>query len=257
MVKWSFRDRQKLSTAAMGGLLLALAAVTVAVGAGIGSRLNWWPFGTGFMLLRWAVYAAIAAAIVSALGLFASRPGGNKRGLLRSLLGLAISLPVIILPLLWINTAGSVPPIHDISTDTQNPPQFDAISALRADAPNSTEYGGPQGAAQQHEAYPDIQPVDVSVAPKTAFNTALQAGRQLGWAIIAQDPQTGRIEATDSTFWFGFKDDVVIRITAHDNGSRVDIRSVSRVGRSDVGTNAARIRAFLREFQKDIHRQVK
>ncbi len=71
----------------------------------------------------------------------------------------------------------------------------------------------------------------------------------MGWKIVDENQAEGRIEATATTRWFGFKDDVVIRIApSGGNGSRVDVRSVSRVGRSDVGTNARRIRAFLKKF---------
>jgi uncharacterized protein (DUF1499 family) len=123
---------------------------------------------------------------------------------------------------------------------------------LRADAANSAEYGGADIAVQQQQAYPDIQPLELNTPPSAVFNAALHAIRKLGWDIVAQNQQQGLIEATDTTFWFGFKDDVVIRITAQNSGSRVDIRSVSRVGRSDVGANAARIRAFIQELQKHI-----
>jgi uncharacterized protein (DUF1499 family) len=159
-------------------------------------------------------------------------------------------LPVVILPLSWLNTARSVPPIHDITTDTENPPQFDAILALRAEAPSSVEYGGESIASQQQEAYPEIQPILTDSSPDVAFTAALRAAHDLGWNIVAQKPQQGRIEAVDTTFWFGFKDDVVIRIKAREKGSRVDIRSVSRVGRSDVGTNARRIREFIQAFHR-------
>ena len=63
--------------------------------------------------------------------------------------------------------------------------------------------------------------------------------------LVAAEAADGRIEATDTTFWFGFKDDVVVRVQPADNGSRIDVRSESRVGKSDVGTNARRIRAYL------------
>ncbi|MGD8594696.1 MAG: DUF1499 domain-containing protein [Gammaproteobacteria bacterium] len=251
-MKWSFHERQKLSVAAIAGLIFAIVAAFMAVSSGLGSRLNWWHFSVGFTLLKWGVYVGIAAVLLSLLGLFASRPGGSRRGLPRSLLALIISLPVVIMPLLWMNAAQSVPPIHDITTDTENPPQFDAILALRANAPNSAEYGGKEIAAQQRQAYPDIQPLEISIAPEAAFTVALKAVKELGWEIAAQNPQKGLIEATDTTFWFGFKDDVVIRIKPQNTGSRVDIRSVSRVGRSDVGTNAARIRAFIKAFRNNL-----
>ena len=86
----------------------------------------------------------------------------------------------------------------------------------------------------------------MDATPADAFKRALQAARDMGWEIVAADAAAGRIEATDTTFWFGFKDDVVIRVEADGAGSRVDLRSVSRVGVGDVGANAARIRAYLR-----------
>lgn len=238
-----------LSIAAIAGLLLAIVAVIIAVTGGVGSRLHWWNFGTGFSLLKWGAYIGIAAALASLIGLFAGGKESGKSVVLKAVVGLVISVPVVILPLSWLNTASSVPPIHDITTDMKNPPQFDAILALRADAPNSAEYGGESIAAQQQQAYPDIQPILTDASAEDAFNAALHVAQGLDWNIVAQSQQQGRIEAVDTTFWFGFKDDVVIRVKARDNGSRVDIRSVSRVGRSDVGTNAQRIRDFVRAFR--------
>jgi uncharacterized protein (DUF1499 family) len=84
-----------------------------------------------------------------------------------------------------------------------------------------------------------------TAAPNQAFDRALATARAMGWEIIASDPTAGRIEATDTTLWFGFKDDVVVRVEAAPGGSRVDVRSLSRVGLSDVGTNAARIEKYL------------
>jgi len=139
--------------------------------------------------------------------------------------------------------------IHDITTDTENPPVFVSVLPLRKDAPNSAEYGGPEIAMKQRAAYPDIHPVEVGVRPMLAYEYALDAARRMGWQIVDGNPPEGRIEATATTRWFGFKDDVVIRIVpTAGNGSRLDIRSVSRVGLSDVGTNACRIRSFLKKF---------
>lgn len=139
--------------------------------------------------------------------------------------------------------------IHDITTDTENPPVFVSVLALRKDAPNSATYGGPEIAAQQHAAYPDIRPLVSDLPPERAFERSRSVARQMGWDIVDENPAEGRIEATATTRWFGFKDDVVVRIApAAGDGSRVDIRSVSRVGRSDVGTNARRIRTFLKKF---------
>ena len=106
-------------------------------------------------------------------------------------------------------------------------------------------YGGPAIAAQQKKAYPDLKPAVLGVPPAQAFDRAVDAAKKQGWEIVAAVPAAGRIEATDTTRWFGFKDDVVIRVRPEGAGSRVDVRSVSRVGRGDVGTNARRIRGFL------------
>ena len=119
------------------------------------------------------------------------------------------------------------------------------ILTLRDGAVNPADYGGPEVAAKQQQAYPDIVPLLLNVPPGRAFERALAAAKAKGWDIVASDPAGGRIEATDTTFWFGFKDDVVVRVTPLPTGSRVDARSLSRVGVGDVGANAARVRAFL------------
>ncbi len=151
-------------------------------------------------------------------------------------------------PLNWLRTASRVPPIHDITTDTQNPPQFVALLPLRKNARNSAQYAGPEVAALQAKAYPHIVPMVLNMPPDRAFQYALSAAREMGWLIVGENPGAGRIEATATTRWFGFKDDVVIRITPAEQGSRVDVRSVSRVGVSDLGTNASRIEVYLKRL---------
>lgn len=238
-------SQRPLSRFALLVFYLALFAGVLAMFAGIGSRIGWWDFRTGFTLLRWAVYGGIATAVLAMGAMYAARPGGPRRGLVLAVLALLIAVAVAGVPWQWRRTARSVPPIHDITTDTENPPEFVAMLPLRADAPNSAEYEGPEIASQQREAYPDIQPVTLAAPPAEGFERALEAAQQMGWEIVDADPDAGRIEATDETLWFGFKDDVVIRVTPADGGSRIDARSVSRVGGSDVGTNARRIRGFL------------
>jgi uncharacterized protein (DUF1499 family) len=125
-----------------------------------------------------------------------------------------------------------------------------AILPLRRDASNPPEYGGEAVAAQQLKAYPDVRPLTLTVPPDATFEKALRTAREVGWDIVESRPDQGRIEATDTTLWFGFKDDIVVRVTASDSGSRIDVRSVSRVGQSDIGTNAARIRNYLSRIQQ-------
>ena len=135
--------------------------------------------------------------------------------------------------------------IHDITTDTENPPTFVALLAVRNACRNGSAYGGARVAAEQRVRYPDIQPLLLTTAPAAAFQNAWNAARAMNWAIAAAAEKEGRIEATATTRVLRFKDDVIIRITPHDSSTRVDVRSVSRLGRNDFGTNAKRIRRFF------------
>jgi uncharacterized protein (DUF1499 family) len=139
-----------------------------------------------------------------------------------------------------------VPPIHDITTDPDNPPAFVSVVLLReAAGPDRVSYEGVKIAEQQRQAYPDIVPLTLALPPAAAFNRALDAAQRMGWTIVASDNAAGRIEASDKSRWFGFIDDIVVRISPAGSGSRVDLRSSSRVGRSDFGVNAARIESYL------------
>jgi uncharacterized protein (DUF1499 family) len=160
-----------------------------------------------------------------------------------------LGLVVVGFPWSYWRAAQAVPPIHDITTDPDDPPAFDAILPARAGAPNPATYGGQELAAQQRQAYPDIRPLTLDLPAERAFGLALETARAQGWRIVASEPQRRRIEASDQTFWFGFIDDVVIRVTPAGTSSRIDVRSVSRVGKSDIGTNAARIRAYLEKLR--------
>jgi uncharacterized protein (DUF1499 family) len=227
------------------GFMIAVAAAVAAMLAGLGSRWGWWDFRTGFAVLRWAVYGAIAAAALALLGLGLALKD-SQRGVILALLGIAIGLVTAYVPWQWRRTAERVPPIHDITTDLESPPPFEAILPLRAEASNPAVYGGDSIAAQQREGYPELGPLVLETSSAEVFHLALETARDMGWEMVDSDPNEGRIEATDTTFWFGFKDDIVVRVAeAAEGGTRVDVRSVSRVGRSDVGTNAARIDEFL------------
>jgi hypothetical protein len=146
-----------------------------------------------------------------------------------------------------LHAAQRVPHIHDITTDTENPPRLVSVLPLRKNAQNSVEYGGPAIAAQQHMAYPDIVPLMLPMPPAQAFEQALAAARHRGWMIVDANPAEGRIEARPPPSGSGS------RTMGHPHnrrpgGSRLDMRSVSRVGVSDVGTNGARIRSYLKEL---------
>jgi hypothetical protein len=147
-----------------------------------------------------------------------------------------------------------VPPIHDITTDTANPPKFVAILPLRKNAPNGHEYGASEAwpaeklGAATIEGYPGLKPIESGLSLADAVGRAEATLRAMGLEVVAVDKVAGVVEATATTFWFGFKDDMVVRIVGDEQGSRVDLRSMSRVGQSDLGANAARIADFLDQF---------
>jgi len=223
-------------------LLVALVALVMLALSGPGVRFELWSYRTGLILFRWTAYVAIAASLVAALAL--AIPKVRAQGFLLPMLALVIGLAVLYVPLRFLQQARAVPPINDISTDTENPPRY-----MTASRP----YPGAEFARQQRAAYPDILPIVLPVPPREAFARAVAAAEAMGWEVVGRDAAAGTIEAVDITKWFGFKDDIAIRVTPAQDGSpnlsRVDIRSKSRVGRSDIGTNARRIRAYAERLK--------
>ncbi|HEV2956267.1 MAG TPA: DUF1499 domain-containing protein [Xanthobacteraceae bacterium] len=229
----------------VGVALAILALLTLAVGP-LGWRLGWWHFRFAFFyLMPYAAYGAIAAAGVSILALVFGWSHLGGRGIALAAVGVVVGAIVAYVPWQYDRLRGVVPPIHDITTDTDNPPAFVAALKLRPAGANTVAYEGKDLASKQRAAYPDIAPVKVTLAPAEAFKRALDTANAMsGWTVVDADPATGRIEANETSRWFRFTDDVVIRVAADGAGSRIDVRSVSRVGRSDFGVNAARVRAY-------------
>ena len=227
----------------------SLISLILMVSSGFGTRLGLWQFRTGFSLLKFAAYCGLGCALLSLVSGVLSARKRRLAWVLLSSIALVCGLLSFGVPYSWIVKAKSYPRIHDISTDLDHPPQFVAVLPLRR---GPAEYGGASVAAQQLRAYPDIKTLVLPVSKDQAFQSALETARDMGWQIVAAVPAEGRIEATDTTFWFGFKDDIVIRIVAAGDRSLVDIRSTSRVGISDIGTNARRIRAFLAKMSPQV-----
>lgn len=232
-------------------LLSALSGLVLLTVAGPGYRLGWFTLGTALQrMLAWAAYAGTAALVLGVAAAIVNARRGTSRSVALAGLAIAIGAVAVGVPWRWQQSAQRVPRIHDISTDTITPPTFVEAAALRRElaVPNSLDYSE-EVADQQRSGYPDLGPLFLDVPPGDAYARALDLVRARGWEVLAADATGRRIEATDTTFWFGFKDDIAIRVTAMpDGGSRVDVRSVSRVGRSDIGTNARRIREFLRDL---------
>ncbi len=227
------------------GLALSVIGLLSLGASGPGYRWGCWGYKTGISLVKYAGFISLAAVVVCLVGLALWYWEVVPQERNHALIGLVIGGCVLGLTLNWKYTLDSLPYIHDITTDTENPPLFVAVLPLRAGTENPAEYGGPELARQQQDAYPDLQPGSVSSPPEAVFPRALQAAKDMGWKIVDSDPQSLRIEATDTTCWFGFKDDVVVRLAPSPTGTRIDVRSVSRVGKSDLGTNARRIKAYL------------
>jgi len=230
------------------GLALLLLLIVVAGGPGV--HLGLWTPYEGFLLsLKGGFMGGLALAGLSLIVIIiiaVNKKGGMGKALLSLFIGLLLAAPV---GYLRLSKGGGVPPIHDITTDMVNPPEFMALVGMRGEAANSLAYEGEKLAAQQKAAYPDIAPLMVLDTPEQALSKALEVAVHLGWEITGVDAAAKRFEATDYSLWFRFADDVVLTITETESGSRIDMRSISRVGKSDLGVNAKRIMAFQNGYR--------
>ncbi len=208
--------------------------------------------GLAFLFLRYSAYAAIALAAVSLVSLWFLRKS-KSQAIVYAIISLILTGIAGGSAFYWQQRAQSVPPIHDITTDLDNPPEFVAMVRLRADAPNPPEYAGEETRQAQIEAYPNIEPLMLESDLQDVMDATVMLILQREWDIVAINRNQRRIEATEKLAWFGFKDDVVLRFTeTEEGGTRVDMRSKSRIGRSDVGVNAKRIDRFLTDLEQSI-----
>ncbi|MEQ9144235.1 MAG: DUF1499 domain-containing protein [Parvibaculaceae bacterium] len=225
------------------GFRLALFTAVIAVLAVLGHRLGVMDFRLALLGLAGAAGIGVIAILLSGAGLIVTLTKGKSgRGI--ALAAIFLSLAIVGPVANAMRVGGAVPRIHDISTDLNDPPVFVAVRAQRTPAHNSLDRSDPPNlAALQQAAYPDIQPILLDRHPGEAFEDAVEAVQDLGWDVVSVAVEEGRIEATDTTAIMGFKDDIVIRVREDEGGrALVDIRSVSRVGESDLGANANRIR---------------
>lgn len=212
--------------------ILGLLAIVLLVIAPVSFRLHLLPLQVSLLLVP---IAALLGLIAFVVGLTPKR---------RSLVGVVAGLvPVVFFAVVIISGHG-LPMIHDISTDLTDPPVFVTAPTMKRDALNSLDFD-PATAPLQQQAFPDLHGIETNESPAAAFEHAKLVAQTLGWEIYANDAAAGRIEAVETTKLFGFKDDVVIRIRPRDGGSRIDLRSVSRVGGGDMGANAGRIGRFV------------
>src|SRR5262249_29472492 len=218
-----------------------------------GWRAGWWHFRFAFFwLMPASAYLAVGATIVSLVAIAAGWTRLGARGLAIAGLGLVLGAVLVYVPWQYDHARKTLPGIHDITTDTDNPPSHAAVLPARAaQKANSVNHEGPDLARQQKAAYPDLTPVELPLPQDQAFRRALDAAKAMPrWTIVAADPAQGRIEASEASRWFGFVDDIAIRVAGDAAGSHVDVRSVSRLGRSDFGVNARRIRAYVEALKR-------
>lgn len=239
------RRARRAASLTIGTIALAVLSGLCVALSGPGHRL-------GLLGTRWAlgVFAlaglgSLAAAALAAWAIALALTARAWRSVAGSALALLVALAAAAPLLAMVRAGAAVPVLHDITTDTESPPQFVALQPQRAASENGAAYGGAVVAAQQKRGYPDLAPLALALPPEQAFARVEAVARAMSWRIVAAVPADGRLEASDTTRWFGFTDDIVVRVRPAPNGSRIDVRSASRVGRSDLGVNARRIRAFL------------
>ena len=235
--------RKWWASALMIGAVVGL--VCLLLGA-LGTKVGMWGFQGGFMLLGAGTVLAVLVFFLGVIAAIYSMTKKLQAEMSAIIIGVVVSALMLVAMGSQFMAATSVPAIHNISTDTQSPPAFDKIIPLReAEGANPHEYDTEALAETQMQAYPQVKPLISSQAPGEMLTRVEQVLSDMGMEIVDSNPQAGRVEATDTTFWFGFKDDVVVRVRPEGDGCVVDVRSVSRVGQSDLGKNAARISEIL------------
>ena len=247
--------------------ILAIGTPLVFIAAGLGSKFGLWGWEFGLLTLtqKLGPILLMATGVMAVLSMILAAFTPKK--------GFWLGAFAMIIPLFGMgqllnvkNKVDSLPFIHDITTDTQDVPSFtSAILDERAKVKNVNpiDYSGKMAptkdasgkpakalvAALQSKAYPKVRPLILSQPPEAAFTQAKALIKDMGWALKSEDSTAGLLEATDSSFWYGFKDDIIVRLRAGEGGGTVvDVRSISRVGTSDIGANAARIRIFLKKL---------
>lgn len=243
------------------GTWIIVIGVLIVVLSGPLTRFNVINYKIGLMALGIGLLVTALGLLLGIIGFIAASVKGVAISKPMTAVVIVVGLALLGYLLSWLRAGLGVPPIHEISTDLESPPAFVAVKAVRDAIPglNPSDYmreqKGQGGATLnvpelQRKAYPDIQPLQLPLPPDQAFTRIESALRAMGLEVVAAVPGEGRLEATDTTRFFGFKDDVVVRLRAEGGGTRVDVRSKSRVGMGDAGTNAKRVRALLEKVKQ-------
>ncbi|WP_157673921.1 DUF1499 domain-containing protein [Cognaticolwellia beringensis] len=214
----------------------------------IAYRMELWPMGVSFKIIKYTGYASIAVLAVSILiGLFTLFKKQYPLAKRCAFIAILSAIPAIGLSM-QASKAKSLPFLHQVTTDTVNLPKFNAIIALRGDNSNPLAYDQEKLAPLQLAAYPKLKPILSQLDKDQAFAKALEVALSLGWEVVAKNEQQGIIEAVDTSALWAFKDDIAIRVQALGVSSKIDLRSISRIGGTDLGANAARVEKFITTF---------
>jgi hypothetical protein len=231
-------------------LVLACAGLIGALASGLGVRGGLWDFRKGFTILRWSVHAAGTASIVAALALLALKFAGDALWEPRAVAALLLGLVVFAVPYFTVREFRKIPTVADATTNVEDPPEFVALVSVRErTAQNPLAYRREEAAVPQAQYFPDLQTLESVKTPAEVVIAAKAAVEAMGLELVAADPAAGRLEATETSLWFGFKDDLILRArTRPDGGTLIDIRSASRVGRLDGGVNGKRVQRLLEKL---------
>ncbi|MBA2770943.1 MAG: DUF1499 domain-containing protein [Sphingomonas sp.] len=255
-------------------LLVSLLIPVYFAVAALGAKFGFWDwrFGLGTLMVEWGPRILIGSLVLGAVALLAALTSRPRRGAAVAVLALVIPAVGLAYGYHIRSSSADIPPIHDVSTNAEDPPQYSprvmrmrtATGANPVHPPTTPlgsieAYQSPRFADQSsrtvaelgREAYPELRTLAVRADRPRLFDVLLEEARKRGWKIHTSDPAGGFFEATAETFWFGFKDDVAVQVQpARVPGTLlVDARSTSRVGLGDMGTNAARLTDYLQAVE--------
>jgi len=242
----------EISRLALWSRRIAVFAIPVALLAIIIERAGLFELVPVLMTFAASLVLAILAIALALIALIRIWFDGRK-GTLNAVTAIFVSLLLLAYPGYLGVRALQLPQIYDVTTDPYDPPRFEAVARLRTRDANPVAYAGLATYQQQRAAYPDIEPLIAAAPPQAAYDAARAIVAKRKWRIVDERaPQAGRrdgkIEAIAQSPIMGFRDDVVIRIRPAGTGSRVDVRSASRYGWHDFGTNAARVAGLIEDI---------